>query len=66
MSFLDYLKDTSDETNIVATPEGFVSGDVSLMYSKKDGPAITLPPLAVLLSRFVLLFSALQLTYHFY
>lgn len=25
-SFLDYLKDTSDETNIVATPEGFVSG----------------------------------------
>jgi hypothetical protein len=26
MSFLDYLNDTSDETNIVATPEGFVSG----------------------------------------
>lgn len=25
-SFLDYLSDTSDETNIVATPEGFVSG----------------------------------------
>lgn len=26
MGFLDYIRDTSDETNIVATPQGFVPG----------------------------------------